>query len=151
MIYVVKKSGKQQPFDPTKIQTSILNSAKDAGIELSFKEARMMSDDVERQLIALNGKDGLTSSFEVRSLVRAALREFGHTRAAEMFERGRSDDYSDIKRHLEAIQLHTEALDQIAQSDKLGKSITVDSVEDDERDKTQHYRSWDEDGLPKAP
>lgn len=135
MIYVIKKNGKQQPFDPAKIQTSVLNAAKDADIQMSFKEARLVSDDVERQLIALIGKDGLASSFEVRSLVRAALRELGYNSVVEMFERGRSDDYSDIKRHLEAIQMHTEALDQLAKAEL--------NYEEEDKNKTQLYRSID--------
>lgn len=139
MIYVIKRSGKQQPFDPAKIQTSILNAAKDAGVQMTFKEARLMSDDVERQLIALNGKDGLTSSFEVRSLVRAALREFGYVNVAEMFERGRTEDYSDIKRHLEAIQMHTDALDRLAKAER------NEHENEQDLDKTQLYRSRDDD------
>lgn len=139
MIYVIKRSGKQQPFDPAKIQTSVLNAAKDAGVQMTFKEARLMSDDVERQLIALNGKDGLTSSFEVRSLVRAALREFGYVNVAEMFERGRTEDYSDIKRHLEAIQMHTDALDRLAKAER------NEHENEQDLDKTQLYRSRDDD------
>ncbi len=98
-----------------------------------------MSDDVERQLIALNGKDGLTSSFEVRSLVRAALREFGYVNVAEMFERGRTEDYSDIKRHLEAIQMHTDALDRLAKAER------NEHENEQDLDKTQLYRSRDDD------
>ena len=139
MIYVIKRSGKQQPFDPAKIQTSVLNAAKDAGVQMTFKEARLMSDDGERQLIALNGKVGLTSSFEVRSLVRAALREFGYVNVAEMFERGRTEDYSDIKRHLEAIQMHTDALDRLAKAER------NEHENEQDLDKTQLYRSRDDD------
>ncbi len=143
MIYVIKRSGKQQPFDPAKIQTSVLNAAKDAGVQLTFKEAKLMSDDVERQLKAMYGEEGITSSFEVRSLVRAALREFGYSNVAQMFERGRTDDYSDIKRHLEAIQMHTEALDQLAQAEQAENEKEKDHVKDKEKDKTQLYRTLD--------
>ena len=65
MLKVIKRSGAIQPFDQKKIRTSILNASRDAGMPINNKEAKLLSEDVERQLTAVNGENGVTTSFEV--------------------------------------------------------------------------------------
>ena len=161
MLKVIKRSGAMQPFDQQKIRTSILNASRDAGIPINNKEARLLSEDVERQLDALRGEDGIVSSFEVRSMIRAALRELGYDKVSELFERGRKDDLTDIQRHLQAIDEHTKALEELARVN-LGATVTRqeldsnkaknrqhtsfddDDEEDEDSNKTHHYKQYDE-------
>lgn len=157
MLKVIKRSGAMQPFDQQKIRTSILNASRDAGIPINNKEAHLLSEDVERQLTALKGQDGITTSFEVRSMVRAALRELGYEKVSELFERGRKDDLSDIQRHLQAIDEHTKALEELARTnlgsgfrEEIDTYVAINEKnldeedEDEESNKTQHYRHNEE-------
>lgn len=158
MLKVIKRSGAIQPFDQQKIRTSILNASRDAEIPINNKEARLLSEDVERQLVALKGEDGITSSFEVRSMIRAALRELGYEKVSELFERGRKDDLTDIQRHLQAIDEHTKALEELARVNLGGESLrqeietyveknekNSDEEEDDEdSNKTHLHRHFDD-------
>lgn len=158
MLKVIKRSGAIQPFDQKKIRTSILNASRDAGMPINNKEAKLLSEDVERQLTAVNGENGVTTSFEVRSMVRAALRELGFDNVSQLFERGKKDDLTDIQRHLQAIQDHTKALEELAR-ENVGRSAVVqaeietyisnnekdlDGDDDEESDKTQLYKGLDD-------
>lgn len=139
MIKVIKKDGRHQAFDPAKIRTSVLNASQDVGHIMSKKEAQLISDDVERQVVALHGAEAITSSYELRSLVRAALREFGYTKVAESFETGKGD-MSEVQRHLQAIQEHARALEIIA-----GETVKEENEDDSKRDKTHVYSKQNED------
>lgn len=154
MLKVIKRSGAIQPFDQRKIRTSILNASRDAGMQINDKEARLLSEDVEHQLSQQKGKDGVAESFEVRSMVSVALREMGYEKVSELFERGRKDDLTDIQRHLQAIDEHTKALEELA-IESLGKAgpDTAEKKGDDELDddfddrdinKTHHYKQDEE-------
>ena len=155
MLKVIKRSGSIQPFDQKKIRTSILNASRDAGIPINNKEAKLLSEDVQRQLTATKGEDGITTSFEVRSMVRAALRELGFDNVSQLFERGKKDDLTDIQRHLQAIDEHTKALEELARENLGGPAVQqeietyIDNNEkniddDEENNKTQLYRQGEE-------
>ena len=158
MLKVIKRSGAIQPFDQKKIRTSILNASRDAGMPINNKEAKLLSEDVERQLTAVNGENGVTTSFEVRSMVRAALRELGFDNVSQLFERGKKDDLTDIQRHLQAIQDHTKALEELARENVGGSAVVkaeietyisnnvkdLDDDDDEESDKTQLYKGLDD-------
>lgn len=156
MLKVIKRSGAIQPFDQKKIRTSILNASRDAGMPINNKEAKLLSEDVERQLTAVNGENGVTTSFEVRSMVRAALRELGFDNVSQLFERGKKDDLTDIQRHLQAIQDHTKALEELARENVGGSAVVKAEIEtyisndekdlddDEESDKTQLYKGLDD-------
>lgn len=115
MITVIKKKGNQQPFDPNKIKTSIINAGNDGGIILSSKEAELMTHDVKKNIIALRGEDGITSSYEIRELIKVALKNFGYPQIVKFYERGKLRDAADIKRHLEAIEQHRKALEELTE------------------------------------
>ena len=157
MLKVIKRSGTMQPFDQRKIRTSILNASRDAKIQMNDKEARLLSEDVEHHLVALRGEDGITSSFEVRSMIGIALRELGYGKVGELFERGRKDDLTDIQRHLQAIDEHTKALEELAieslgdaaidgsDSDQTENEDDLgDEFEDKDINKTHHYKQGEE-------
>ena len=115
MITVIKKKGNQPPFDPDKIKTSIINAGNDGGIVISSKEAELMTHDVKKNIVALRGEDGVTSSYEVRELIKVALKNFGFPQIVEFYERGKLHDTADIRRHLAAIEQHRKALEDLTE------------------------------------
>lgn len=113
MLTVIKKRGNKQPFDRDKIKTSINNAARDAELIITSKEADLMSQDVERHITAIRGKDGVTNSYEIRAMVRLVLQEFGFPKIVQFFERGKLADMTDIDRHRQAIAEHQAALAEL--------------------------------------
>lgn len=136
MLTVIKKKGNEEPFDQNKLIVSILNAARDAEIPMSHKEAELAASDVKKQLEALRGPQGVTSSFEVRAMVRAALRGMGFGKVSQMFERGRLFDPDDIERHRQAIRDHEKALEELT-----GAQGAASDETDPDENKTALYKS----------
>ncbi len=157
MLKVLKRSGAIQNFDPEKIGTSILNAARDAGILMNDKEARLLSEDVKKQIIEQKGEDGIISSLEIRSMVGTALDNLGFSKVGDLFDRGKALDLTDIQRHLDAIDEHTRALEELAKlnlGNANAKSVQKPYPEkfkpdepdedDEEENKTQHFRHYND-------
>lgn len=145
MLTVIKKKGNRQPFDPHKIETTIVNAGNDGGIMITAKEAELMAHDVEKNLIALRGENGVVSSYEIRALIRAALKNFGFPQVIKYFERGKLHNPSDIERHKHAIAMHQAALTELTGGKAEKPTDDKESEEDyDFTDlKTEHYKSSD--------
>ncbi len=126
MLTVIKKRGNKQPFDAEKIMISINNAARDADLILTKKETELMAKDVERHIISIRGKDGVTNSYEIRALVRLVLQEFGFPQIVQSFERGKVNDFSDIERHRQAIAEHQACLDELLRAQTEADSIHED-------------------------
>lgn len=82
---VIKKDGRKQAFDPTKIALSSIGAARDVGVKLSDREGEMLSQDVTQAIARLRGNDGQTSSYEIRMLLGLALKQFGYGKVAESY------------------------------------------------------------------
>lgn len=157
MITVIKKKGNKQPFDPNKIKTSIINAGNDAGIIISSKEAELMTHDVKKNIVALRGEDGITSSYEVRELIKVALKNFGFPQIVKFYERGKLHDTADIRRHLKAIEDHRKALEALTEGNlndikkhkEVGDSKNSEDLEEPANDhefahlRTEIYKSKD--------
>jgi transcriptional regulator NrdR family protein len=135
MINVIKRKGNVQPYNEEKIMISLANSAEEAGIFMSHKEAQMVAHDVTKSIIKLRGEDALTSSMELRILIGASLRDFGFSKVADVFDRGKINSKKDIERHARALEHHMKAIQEIAGEEKLDKI-----VDDLQSDKTQLFK-----------
>ena len=82
---VIKKDGREQAFEQSKIAFSSIGAAKDVGVNLSDREAGILSQDVTNMLLQLRGPDGKTSSHEIRLLLAVALKRFGYRKVAESY------------------------------------------------------------------
>ena len=83
---VIKRDGRLQDFELSKITTAIDNSAKDAGLTLTRSELNLLANDVESILFSLRGNDGLTSFLEISAILRAVLIKFKYDNIAKEFE-----------------------------------------------------------------
>lgn len=97
MLNVIKKNESTEPFDPQKIETSIINSAAESDYTMSDKEASLVVDRVKKKIISMRGNDGLTSTFEIRSILDLALRLSGYEKIADIFSTGRPDRLGERK------------------------------------------------------
>ncbi|PKK39926.1 hypothetical protein ABB02_00715 [Clostridiaceae bacterium JG1575] len=140
MITVIKRNGNQQPFDEHKLRVSILNAARDAGVQMSDKETKLVAEDVEHLLKALRGEEAVTSSIEIRSLVRTSLVNFGYSQVAELFERGKLADITDIERHRKALEEHRKALETLT-NQKIVVVKEKDAPDEETDDKTHLHQS----------
>lgn len=113
MIQVRKRDGRLQEFKPEKIQVSILNAARDLGLTLSDKETSLIAKDVEEAIKVLGGQDMVVSSEQIRAMVGEEIERFGFKELADLFQRGKSQDETDIARHKEAIAYHQKCLEAL--------------------------------------
>ncbi len=89
MLNVHKKSGHVEEFTLDKIKTSIENSSDAANIKLNKKDIDLIGQDVENLLVGIRGKDGLTSSYEIRAVATKVLRDWGFEKVAYSFYTGK--------------------------------------------------------------
>ncbi|NMB04352.1 MAG: hypothetical protein GX978_07340 [Tissierellia bacterium] len=82
---VIKKDGRHEPFLSGKIARSAIASARDQGLHISDKEGELLSEDVHKMIESLRGKNGLTSSYELRMVLSLVLKRFGYTKVAQSY------------------------------------------------------------------
>lgn len=74
---ILKKDGRIQEFELSKIQTSIDNSAKDSGDILNESDLNILVQDVFKNIKDLRGSEGETSSYEVIGTIFHILKRDG--------------------------------------------------------------------------
>lgn len=84
-VIVIKKDGRQQAFDASKISRSAILTANDMGLRMSEREGELIASDVTDRIIRLRGENGRTSSYEIRYLHALVLAEFGYKRVAHSY------------------------------------------------------------------
>lgn len=89
MLKVVKRSGNIVDFNPDKIQTSVENSARDAGVYLTEGELEMIAKEVKKTIVMVRGENGTTSSYEIRGVVVRVLKSMGYRNVAMEFYSGK--------------------------------------------------------------
>ena len=57
-----KKDNRVEKFEIEKLERSIKNSAKDIKFELNASDIKLISSEILRKLILINGMDGITNS-----------------------------------------------------------------------------------------
>lgn len=72
---IVKKNGKIESFDLSKISTSIENSAEDISYTLTDADSNMILKQVKEILDSLNNENKMTSTFEIRGIIYYVLIE----------------------------------------------------------------------------
>ncbi len=85
MIKVIKKDGRVVNFEPEKINTSLSNCSSDLNTHLNKVDADLLTKDVEKKIRSLRGNDGITSSYEIISLILEALHNMGFKNIAESY------------------------------------------------------------------
>jgi len=85
MLKVVKRDGRIVDFNPDRIRTSVANSARDSGIQITDKELQLISSSVEKTIKRVRGEDGITSTYEIRGVVVRALKDMGYRNIAKDF------------------------------------------------------------------
>lgn len=70
---VVKKDGRLQELDQSKIEVSILNSTRDEKVLLNEADARIISEDVISCIKKFRGEEYNTSSYEITGVVISIL------------------------------------------------------------------------------
>lgn len=76
---ITKKDGILSEFDIERVGTSLENSAKNVGFELSESNLKIVLKQVEKKVQALNGIARVTSTYEVRGVVSQVLKSNGFT------------------------------------------------------------------------
>ena len=88
MLKVIKKNKQVSNFDPEKIAVSIYNSGKDIDLALNQKDLDLITKEIENKIIAIRGKEGTTSSYEIAAITLLVLRNSGYPKIANSFYRG---------------------------------------------------------------
>ena len=70
---VVKKDGRLQELDQSKIEVSILNATRGQKALLNESDARIISEDVIRCIKEFRGEEYNTSSYEITGVVISTL------------------------------------------------------------------------------
>ena len=74
---VIKKDGRVQPLEKSKIKVSILNAAADTEVILNEADINLIVDDVVKNIEHLRSQYGNTSSFEINGSVIDILKREG--------------------------------------------------------------------------
>lgn len=72
---IIKKDGRVEEFDASKIITSINNAASESDIQLNSSDINIIVEDIEQKLLDLRGDKSTTSSYEVVGLITMVLKE----------------------------------------------------------------------------
>ena len=88
MLKVIKKNGQVSDFIPEKIAVSIYNSGNDINFNLNQKDLDLITKEIENKLIAIRGVGGITSSYEIATIILLALKNAGYSKVADSFYRG---------------------------------------------------------------
>ncbi len=89
MVKVIKKDGRLVNFEPVKINISLSNCSSDLNTHLNKVDADLITKDVEKKIIKLRGNDGVTSSYEIISLVLYTLIDMGFKKIADSYYHNR--------------------------------------------------------------
>lgn len=92
MLKVIKKNGNIVDFAPEKIKLSLSNSADDIKYNINQKELGIIAKEVENRIISMRGEDGLTSNFEIRSVIIRELKDMGYGKIADSYYKCRKSD-----------------------------------------------------------
>lgn len=74
---IIKKDGRLEEFNPSKIRTSIENAAKDSGSFLNSSDLKILSSDVEKVIRTIRKDSLITSSYEVTGIIFSILKSDG--------------------------------------------------------------------------
>lgn len=74
---IIKKDGRLEEFNSTKIKTSIENSASEVGVVLNESDLIILVQDIEAKLFKTREKELVTSSYEVIGVVFSVLKRDG--------------------------------------------------------------------------
>ncbi len=74
---IIKKDGRLEEFNPSKIRTSIENAAKDSGSFLNSSDLKILSSDVEKAIRTIRKDSLITSSYEVIGIIFSILKNDG--------------------------------------------------------------------------
>ncbi|GAB6170222.1 hypothetical protein JCM1393_26820 [Clostridium carnis] len=84
-MFIIKKSGQLEIFDPHKILTSIENSAKDIGIALNSSDLNLIQHDIYIKISNLRKHHEHISSYELTSIVIEVLTDLGFNRILKSY------------------------------------------------------------------
>ena len=83
---IIKKDGRIEEFLDRKIRTSLENTAKDAGVSLNNADLQILVQDVIARINKIRKLTNTpTSSYEVKGIVIAILKEDKFTKIAEAY------------------------------------------------------------------
>ncbi len=91
MLKVVKKRGNVVDFIPEKIQVSVSNTGNDINISLNQKDIDLIVKEVEDKIKTIRGTDGITSSYEIMSVVLTVLHDMGYPKIADAYYSGSNE------------------------------------------------------------
>lgn len=74
---VIKKDGRIQKFDESKIKISILSASSGSSALLNQSDIKIIVEDIVKLLEGIRGKEGNTSSYEVTGAVINILKRDG--------------------------------------------------------------------------
>ncbi|MCJ7608156.1 ATP cone domain-containing protein, partial [Candidatus Bathyarchaeota archaeon] len=84
MIYVRKRDGRLDAFDPERITIAIWKAAKAVGGK-DRETSKRLSEDVTKELARRFGDEGVPTVEEIQDLVEKTLIENGHARTAKAY------------------------------------------------------------------
>lgn len=86
---IIKKDGRIQEFDESKIYNSIRGASRDLDRStLNESDLNMLMLDIKEKLAKLRGEDGKTSSFEIVGVVCRVLKDDGFTNVLDAYLAG---------------------------------------------------------------
>lgn len=74
---VIKKDRRIQSFDITKVRSSILGASIDSNTIINESDLKIISSRVLKELKELRGEDGLSSTYEIFSIIVECLNKDG--------------------------------------------------------------------------
>lgn len=72
---IIKKDGRLEEFEGSKIVTSINNAAAESGALLNESDIKVIVEDIEARICKLRGDNSATSSYEVTGLIVTVLKD----------------------------------------------------------------------------
>lgn len=84
-MYIIKKDGRTDEFQPSKIETSLNNAAKDVDILLNESDLTMISTDVTNQIKDIRPDHSKTSSYEVIGIILKVLKLNNFNKVAKSY------------------------------------------------------------------
>ena len=74
---VIKKDGRIQSFDISKVRSSILGASIDSNIIINEADLKIVSNRVAKIINSIRGEKGLTSTYEVFAVIVDSLNKYG--------------------------------------------------------------------------
>ena len=82
---IIKKDGRLEEINPSKIRTRIENAARDSGVLLNSSDLRILADDVEKAILTIRKDSHITSSYEVIGIIFSILRNDGFNKILKAY------------------------------------------------------------------